>query len=164
MGRMGWGIPVTLTLLVLTGCTSARSDGGHASVGRTPVETTSSGHPSAAASRAAAEPQHAPELLDAQRTFVAAGGQTGSHSFSPISHIRRGTLEVAVVCSGSGTVDVNVGSLVSYTAVCAPGDPGQYDEVGLSRGHEDVAVSVTSKTSGSWALSVGWTENVTPRG
>jgi hypothetical protein len=95
---------------------------------------------------------------------VAAGGQTGSHSFSLISRIRRGTLQVAVVCSGSGTVDVNVGSLVSYTAVCAQGDPGQYDEVGLSSGHENVAVSVTSRTSGTWALSVGWTDNVTPRG
>ncbi|MFG2792177.1 hypothetical protein [Streptomyces sp. NPDC048419] len=161
VGRVGMVIWV-VALLVLAGCTGSTSSGGHASASGTPAETASSGHPSAAASDGAG-PRAAPQLSDARRTFIKTGGRTGSHSFSPISHIQRGTLEVAVVCSGSGVIDVNIGSLVSYTAVCAHGDPGQYDEVGLGRPHRNVAVSVTSKTSGSRALSVGWTKNVTPR-
>ena len=69
-----------------------------------------------------------------------------------------------MICSGSGTIDVNVGSFVSYTVVCANGDPGQFNEVGLKHSHKNVAVSVTSKTSGSWGLSVGWTKTITPPG
>jgi hypothetical protein len=69
-----------------------------------------------------------------------------------------------VICSGSGTVDVHVGSLVSYTVVCADDDPGQVDEVAMSHSHKNVAVSVTSRTSGSWGLSVGWTKTIDPPG
>lgn len=68
-----------------------------------------------------------------------------------------------MICSSSGTIDVNVGSIVSYTVVCAKGDPGQLNEVGLRHIHRNVAVSVTTKTSGIWGLSVGWTkDSVTP--
>jgi hypothetical protein len=81
-----------------------------------------------------------------------------------IPQLQRGTLEVAVICSGSGTIDVNVGSFVSYTVVCANGNPEQFNEVGLKRSHKNVAVSVNSKTSGSWGLSVGWTKTIDPPG
>lgn len=102
--------------------------------------------------------------------FIAVGGKTGSVSFPEIPRIRQGTLEVAVVCSGTGTIDVNVGSVAAFGVVCADGDPGQLNESELGRSHKDVAASVTSRTSGSWALSVGWTktrpaadeENATP--
>ncbi|MFD6997781.1 hypothetical protein ACFWA5_16220 [Streptomyces mirabilis] len=69
-----------------------------------------------------------------------------------------------MICSGSGTIDVKVGSLVSFTVVCADGDPGQVNELDMSHGHKNVAVSVTSKTSGSWGLSVGWTRTIDPPG
>ncbi|KUM96189.1 hypothetical protein AQI95_42720 [Streptomyces yokosukanensis] len=69
-----------------------------------------------------------------------------------------------MTCSGSGTIDVNIGTLVSYTVVCADGKPGQYNEVGLRHSHKNVAVSVTAKTNGSWGLSVGWTKTIDPPG
>lgn len=81
-----------------------------------------------------------------------------------LPQIQRGTLEVAVLCSGSGTIDVNVGSFASFTVVCADGDPGQVNEVATSRSYKNVAVSVTSKTTGSWGLSVGWTKTIDPPG
>ncbi|MDX6363601.1 MAG: hypothetical protein QOC85_2611 [Streptomyces sp.] len=67
-----------------------------------------------------------------------------------------------MVCSGSGSVEVKVGSFVGYSVVCRDGDPGQYNEVALREGHKKVALSVTSRTTGSWGLSVGWTKAVGP--
>jgi hypothetical protein len=121
--------------------------------------------PARGASRSASggeEPLASPQLPDAQRTFVSSGAQAGSRRFSDIPRIEPGTLEVAVICSGSGTVDVNVGSFVSYTVECRNGDPGQYNEVALREGHKKVALSVTSRTTGSWGLSVGWAKAVRP--
>ncbi|MFD8004892.1 hypothetical protein [Streptomyces mirabilis] len=69
-----------------------------------------------------------------------------------------------MICSGSGTIDVKVGSLVSYTVVCADDDPGQVNKLDMSHSRKNVAVSVTSKTSGSWGLSVGWTRTIAPPG
>lgn len=152
-----------MALLALTGCTSATSTGDRASASGTPIETASAGTPSASTS-VTADPRTAPQLPDAQKKFIETGGKTGPRSFPEIPQIQQGTLEVAVICSGSGTIDVNVGSLVSYTVVCANGDPGQYNEVGLRHSHKNVAVSVTSKTSGAWGLSVGWTKTVDPPG
>lgn len=165
MGRIGIVVPVVL--LALTGCTSTTSTGGRATASETPVETASSGTPSAdrsATPSVTADSRIPPQLPDAQKTFIKTGGKTGPHSFPAIPQIQRGTLEVAVICSGSGTIEVNVGSLVSYTVVCANGDPGQFNEVGLRHSHKNVAVSVTSKKSGSWGLSVGWTKTIDPRG
>jgi len=159
MGRVRIVIPVAL--LALTGCTSATSTGDRAATSEAPVETASpSGH--SAPASATADPRIPPQLPDAQKKFIEVGGKTGPHSFPEIPQIQQGTLEVAVICSGSGTVDVNVGSFVSYTVVCANGDPGQFNEVGLKRSHKNVAVSVSAKTSGSWGLSVGWTKVVDP--
>lgn len=164
MGRIGIVIPVVL--LTLTGCTSTTAT-GRATARETPVDTASSSTPSAGPSATPsvpAGPLFPPQLPDAQKTFIKTGGKTGSHSFPALAQIQRGTLEVAVICSGSGHIEVNVGSLVSYTVVCADGDPGQVDEVAMSHGHKNVAVSVTSKTSGSWGLSVGWTKTIDPPG
>jgi hypothetical protein len=109
-----------------------------------------------------AAPRTPPQLPDAQKTFIETGGRIGPHSFPAISRIQRGTLQVAAICSGSGTIEVKVGSFVSFTAVCGDGDPGQYNEVALGQGHENVAVSVATRTSGSWGLSVGWTKTIDP--
>ena len=161
MGRIGIVIPVAL--LVLTGCTSATSTGGRVTVSKTPHETTSSGTPSAAPS-VNVDPRVPPQLPDAQKTFIKTGGKTGPHAFPEIPQVQRGTLEVGVICSGSGTIDVNIGSLVSYTVVCGNGHPGQFNEVGLRHSHRNVSVSVTTKTKGSWGLSVGWAKIIDPPG
>lgn len=67
-----------------------------------------------------------------------------------------------MICSGSGTVHVKVGSVLGFTVVCADGDPGVYNEMALPHGRKNVAVSVTSRTTGSWGLSLGWTKTVDP--
>lgn len=69
-----------------------------------------------------------------------------------------------MICSGSGTIDVRVGSLVSYGVACADDDPGQLNEVAMSHSYKNIAVSVTSRTNGSWGLSVGWTKTIDPPG
>ncbi|MFJ6703091.1 MULTISPECIES: hypothetical protein [unclassified Streptomyces] len=163
MGRAGIAVP--LVLLVLTGCSAATaSTAGRPAASGTPVQAA----PSVSASDspgATGDPRNPPRLFDAQRTFVTAGGRTGPHVFPVIPDIRRGTLEVGVICSGSGTVEVKVGSLVSYSAVCADGDPGQNDESVLYRDYRNVSVTVTSRTPGPRGLSVGWTRSVAePRG
>ncbi|MGW2957802.1 hypothetical protein ACWDGI_04840 [Streptomyces sp. NPDC001220] len=150
-----------MVLLALAGCTHTTSTDGRAPASGTPAGTASSSVPSVTAS-ATGDPRVPPQLSDAQKTFVKTGGKTGPHSFPVIPEIRKGTLEVAVICSGSGTVDVKVGSLASSTSVCADGDPGQYNEVVLDRDYKNVVVSVTSRTAGAWGLSVGWTKVVNP--
>jgi hypothetical protein len=148
-----------LVLLALTGCTSTTpstdarpSASGAIAASSTPTATASP--VTAAASRTP------PQLLDAQKTFIAAGGQTGPHAFPAISRIQQGTLEVAAICSGSGTIDVKIGSFIGYTVVCGNGGPGELNEAALSEGHENVAVSVAARTTGSWGLSVGWMRGV----
>ncbi|MFJ9347294.1 hypothetical protein [Streptomyces sp. NPDC101237] len=161
MGRAGIAVPVVL--LVLTGCTATAPAAGRPAASGTPAQAAPS-VPSATPT-ASGDPRTPPQLVDVQRTFVAAGGRTRPHVFPVIPDIRRGTLEVGVVCSGSGTVEVTVGSLVSSSTVCADGDPGQHDESVLYREYRNVSVSVTSRTTGSWGLSVGWTRSVAaPRG
>ncbi|GHE13968.1 hypothetical protein [Streptomyces alanosinicus] len=151
-----------MALLALTAC-SATSTGHRATTSGTPHETASPSA-SSAAPGTNADPRIPPQLPDAQKTFIKAGGKTGPHSFSTIRQVQPGTLEVAVICSGSGTIDVNIGSLVSYTVICADGKPGQFNEVGLRRSHKNVAVSVDAKTKGSWGLSVGWAKTIDPPG
>lgn len=161
---------VPVVLLALAGCsgadTAAGAGAGTPSNGRhlggnpldrshLPVETPSAGEGSVAV-----DLRIPPELPDAKKTFVEGVGKRGSRSFPVISRIPSGALEVAVVCNGSGSVDVNVGSFVSYTVMCADGGPGELDEVGLSDSRRDVVVSVVSRTSGVWGISVGWSKDV----
>lgn len=153
------GAVAAVAILVLTGCTSTTSHGDRATPSGPPTKQTSPGTPTATPS-ATADPRTPPQLLQAEKAFIRAGGRTGPHAFPEIPQIQKGTLEVGVICSGSGTIDVNVGSIVSYTVVCANGDPGQLNEVGLRRIHTNVAVSVTTKTHGMWGLSVGWTKSI----
>ncbi|MEU2619981.1 hypothetical protein ABZ642_17915 [Streptomyces sp. NPDC007157] len=150
-----------MVLLALAGCTTTTSTGERATASETPAGTASSSEPSATAS-ATGDPRIPPQLVDAQKKFVKSGGNTGSRSFPVIAEIRKGTLEVAVICSGTGTVDFKVGSVADFTTGCADGDPGQYDEVALDHDYRNVVVSVTSRTAGSWGLSVGWTKVVNP--
>jgi hypothetical protein len=158
---------VPVVLLALAGCSGADTAAGagtpstdrHLGGNRLdsshlPVETPSAGEGSVAV-----EPRIPPELPDAKKTFVEGVGKHGSRSFPVISRIPPGTLEVAVVCTGSGSVDVNVGSFVGYTVTCADGGPGELDEVGLSDSRRDVVVSVVSRTSGVWGISVGWSKD-----
>ena len=140
--------------IALTGCSGTTSSNAEA-------RPTASETPHAAAAASTA-PDTPPQLLDAQKTFITAGGKTGSYEFPAISEIQRGTLEIAAICSGSGTIDVKVGSFIGFTVRCGNGDPGEFNEDVLSQGRKDVAVSVTSRTSGSWGLSVGWTKVVEP--
>ncbi|TQJ75358.1 hypothetical protein [Streptomyces sp. SLBN-31] len=155
MGRIGILIP--LALLALTGCVNSSSNESHTAVDKTPVPVRSSDSPSATAD------DHAPpQLTDAQKTFIKAVGKTGSRKFPAIPRIQRGTLEIGIICSGSGTVDVNVGSIVGYTVTCGNSDPGQFNEVGLKKIHDNVVVSVANKTDGSWGLAVGWTKHIDP--
>ena len=161
MGRAGTAVPALL--LLLTGCTGAVSAGDRTTAVGTQAGTASAGEASASAAPTASggwDPRTPPQLPDAQRTFVEAGGETGAHSFPVISDIRRGTLQVSVVCSGSVTVEVKVGSMTGSSTVCADGGPGQYDEMVVDREYRNVSVSVTSRTTGSWGLSVGWTKVV----
>jgi hypothetical protein len=106
LGRIGIVVPVVL--LALTGCTSTASTGDRAAASGTPVDTASSGapaaHPSATPS-VTVDPRFPPRLPDAQKTFITTGGKKGPHSFPVLPQIQRGTLEVAVICSGSGTID-----------------------------------------------------------
>ncbi|MGW7420226.1 hypothetical protein ACWGJB_09200 [Streptomyces sp. NPDC054813] len=150
-----------MVLLALAGCTSATSTGDRATASEAPAGTASSGEPSVTAS-ATGDPRVPPQLADAQKTFVKTGGNTGPRSFPVIPEIRKGTLQFAVICSGSGTVDVKVGSLADSTTVCADGDPGVHNESVLDRDYRNVVVTVTSKTAGSWGLSVGWTKSTNP--
>ncbi|GAA3813055.1 hypothetical protein GCM10022403_053400 [Streptomyces coacervatus] len=80
-------------------------------------------------------PRTPPQLSDVQKTFITAGGKAGSYEFPAISEFQRGTLGVSA----------------------------QLNEMALSRGRKNVAVSVTTRTSGSWGLSVGWTKTIDPK-
>lgn len=153
------GLASAVAVLTLTGCTSTKSD-GHRETPSGPSATAASPSTPTAIPSVTANPRTPPQLPEAEKTFIRAGGKTGPQTFPEIPQIGQGTLEVGVICSGSGTVDVNVGSIVSYTVVCGNGDPGQLNEVGLRHIHKNVAVSVTTKTSGSWGLSVGWTKSI----
>lgn len=145
-------------LLALTGCSNSTPGESRAPASRTPAEV----HSSAAAPSETPDARTPPQLPDAQRTFIKVGGKKGSSRFPTIPHIRRGTLEIGVICSGSGTIEVHVGSIVGFTNICGDSDPGQFNEVALKEIHNNVAVSVTSRTSASWGLSVGWTKETAP--
>lgn len=156
------GVAGAVAVLTVTGCTSTSTDGHRKNASSPSVKGTSPGRPTAVPSETG-NPRIPPPLPGAGKTFIQVGGKRGPRTFSAIPYIGQGTLEVGVICSSSGTIDVNVGSIVSYTVVCAKGDPGQLNEVGLRHIHRNVAVSVTTKTSGIWGLSVGWTkDSVTP--
>ncbi|GGP31645.1 hypothetical protein GCM10018980_67530 [Streptomyces capoamus] len=151
-----------VAVLTVTGCTSTAPDGHRAPLSSPPAQAAPPSTPTAVPS-ATGNPRTPPQLSAAEETFIRAGGEKAPRTFPEIPRIGQGTLEVGVICSGSGTVDVTVGSIVDYTVVCANGDPGQLNEVGLRRSRNNVTVSVTTRTSGIWGLSVGWTkDSVTP--
>ncbi|MFE4548606.1 hypothetical protein [Streptomyces sp. NPDC056785] len=163
--RTAWAVAVAL--LALTGCTGTAPGGGPATTGggrpAPPSPARSATAPSPASS-GAAEAGTAPQLLDVQRTFIRAGHRTGSWSFPEIPLIRPGALEIAVTCSGSGSLGVRIGSTTSLTVPCSDGDSTQLDTVASDRSRRNVTVSVASRTTGTWGLSVGWTEAVDRHG
>ncbi|MFJ5270632.1 hypothetical protein [Streptomyces sp. NPDC088358] len=165
MRRIAMAVPVAL--VALAGCTGTTSTGGRATAGEGPVESASPGRSSAApspASAVTADPRIPPQLPDAQETFIRTGGKTGGYAFPEIPLVRRGTLEVGVICSGSGTIDVKVGSFMAQSVACSDSGPRQLDQLASGNSHKNVAVSVTSTATGSWGLSVGWTKTIDPHG
>ncbi|MFD0327202.1 hypothetical protein ACFQZC_00845 [Streptacidiphilus monticola] len=100
-----------------------------------------------------------PALWNAEKVFVRKAAQQGTQDLGYARGVAGGTWMTDAVCSGSGTVEVRLDPIVSFTLHCGVGTKPEYDESALgSRG--TVHITVISHTSGRWALSVGWTHVV----